>query len=160
MEAQEPSGKRLVAFFALMYYAGLRPEEVVNLRDHNVTLPPLVLNEETGEWEESGEWGELRFAKAAPLAGREWTDDGTLHEERTLKHRAEGTPAPCQCRPSWSEFSGRIWPRRTAGPPTAGCSPACAEESCPASPTGAPGPRPGRTRSPGGGRLPAGQKGL
>ncbi|MFI7445305.1 tyrosine-type recombinase/integrase [Nonomuraea indica] len=94
VEAQEPSGKRLVAFFALMYYAGLRPEEVVNLRDHNVTLPPLVLNEETGEWEESGEWGELRFAKAAPFAGREWTDDGTLREERALKHRADGHTRP------------------------------------------------------------------
>lgn len=48
VEAQEPSGKRLVAFFALMHYAGLRPEEVVHLRNHNVTLPFLVLNEETG----------------------------------------------------------------------------------------------------------------
>lgn len=90
VEAQKPSGKRLVAFFALMYYAGLRPEEAVNLRDHNVILPPLALNEETGEWEEPGEWGELRLAKAAPFAGREWTDEGTLREERALKHRADG----------------------------------------------------------------------
>ncbi|MFD8562131.1 tyrosine-type recombinase/integrase [Streptosporangium canum] len=92
--AQKPSGTRLVAFFALMYYAGLRPEEVVRLRDHNITLPPLILNEETGEWEEPGEWGELHFAKAAPFAGREWTDDGALREERSLKHRADGHARP------------------------------------------------------------------
>ncbi|WP_214412312.1 tyrosine-type recombinase/integrase [Sphaerisporangium fuscum] len=100
VEAQKPSGKRLVAFFALMYYAALRPEEVVNLRDHNITLPPLVLNEETGEWEESGEWGELHFAKAAPFAGREWTDGGTIREERSLKHRADGHARPVPISPA------------------------------------------------------------
>ncbi|MER6950814.1 tyrosine-type recombinase/integrase [Nonomuraea sp. NPDC000554] len=100
VKAQYPSGKRLVAFFALMYYAGLRPEEVVNLRDHNVTLPPLVLNEKTGDREESEEWGELHFAKAAPFAGREWTDDGTLREERSLKHRADGHARPVPIPPA------------------------------------------------------------
>ncbi|MFC6083696.1 tyrosine-type recombinase/integrase [Sphaerisporangium aureirubrum] len=100
VEAQKPSGKRLVAFFALIYYAGLRPEEVVSLRDHNVTLPPLVLNEETGEWEEPEEWGELHFAKAAPFAGREWTDGGTLREERSLKHRADGHARPVPVPPA------------------------------------------------------------
>ena len=32
VEAQEPSGPRLVAFFGAMYYCGLRPEEAVMLR--------------------------------------------------------------------------------------------------------------------------------
>jgi integrase len=32
VRAQQPSGPRLVAFFAVMYYAGLRPEEAINLR--------------------------------------------------------------------------------------------------------------------------------
>ncbi|MFD0884053.1 tyrosine-type recombinase/integrase [Streptosporangium algeriense] len=101
VEAQKPSGKRLVAFFALMYYAGLRPEEAVRLRTHNIALPPLVLNEESGQWEEpAGEWGEVRLDKAAPFAGREWTDDGALREERPLKHRANGEVRPVPIPPA------------------------------------------------------------
>src|SRR5262249_8931514 len=33
---QQRSGPRLVAFFACIYYAGLRPEEAANLREHNL----------------------------------------------------------------------------------------------------------------------------
>jgi integrase len=91
VQDQKPSGERLVAFFALMYYAALRPEEAINLRTHNIALPPLVLNKETGQMTEpTEEWGELRLTKSAPFAGRERTDDGTLREERSLKHRADG----------------------------------------------------------------------
>ena len=39
VRAQQPSGPRLVAFFAVMYYAGLRPEEAINLAADNVILP-------------------------------------------------------------------------------------------------------------------------
>ncbi|WP_030452042.1 tyrosine-type recombinase/integrase [Herbidospora cretacea] len=80
---QQPSGPRLVAFFAVMYYAGLRPEEAVNLRTDNVILPDLKEGEEEV-------WGELHFRKAAPYAGREWTDTRTIREERSLKHRPDG----------------------------------------------------------------------
>ncbi len=74
---QMPSGPRLVAFFAVIYYAALRPEEAVDLRGDNIALPPLVLNTATGQWEEPADnWGELRFCSAAPEAGIEWTDDG------------------------------------------------------------------------------------
>ncbi|MGV9776590.1 tyrosine-type recombinase/integrase [Streptosporangium sp. NPDC003464] len=98
---QPRSGPRLVAFFAVMYYAALRPEEVVSLRDHNVTLPGLVQNEESGEWEEPADaWGELHFAVAAPFAGREWTDGGTLREERALKHRPDGYTRVVPCPPA------------------------------------------------------------
>ncbi|GAA1520707.1 tyrosine-type recombinase/integrase [Sphaerisporangium rubeum] len=98
---QTRSGPRLVAFFAVMYYAALRPEEVVNLREDNVILPALVLNEETGEWEEPANgWGELHLAAAAPFAGREWTDGGTLREERALKHRADGHTRAVPCPPA------------------------------------------------------------
>jgi integrase len=38
--AQQPSGPRLVALFAVMYYAGLRPEEAVNLGRDNVICRP------------------------------------------------------------------------------------------------------------------------
>lgn len=91
VEAQKPSGKRLVAFFGLMYYAALRPEEAINLYSENVILPPRTKNPQSGKLEEPLDaWGELRLVKAAPYAGRSWTDNGTAREERALKHRAEG----------------------------------------------------------------------
>ena len=42
VRAQQPSGPRLVAFFGLMYYAGLRPEEAVSLSTDCVSLPPRL----------------------------------------------------------------------------------------------------------------------
>jgi integrase len=33
------SGPRLVAFFALLYFAALRPEEAATVRKHNLSLP-------------------------------------------------------------------------------------------------------------------------
>jgi integrase len=93
VRAQQPSGPRLVAFFGLMYYAGLRPEEAINLRKSDVTLPPLVWNRDTKRWEEPAfddDWGELHFRGASPDAGGEWTDDGKDRETRQLKHRANG----------------------------------------------------------------------
>lgn len=75
---------RLYAFFAVMYFAALRPEEAVNLRKHNLLLP------------ERG-WGELHLEKAAPEIGAAWTDSGRRNEERGLKHRVadEGRTVPC-----------------------------------------------------------------
>lgn len=40
VRAEQPSGPRLVTFFAVMYYAGLRPEEAINVSRDNVILPP------------------------------------------------------------------------------------------------------------------------
>jgi integrase len=82
VRTQEPSGPRLVTFFAVMYYAGLRPEETINLSRDNVILPP---RDRPGD-----DWGELHIRSATPDAGREWTDDGSIREMRQLKHRAEG----------------------------------------------------------------------
>ncbi|MFG2800602.1 tyrosine-type recombinase/integrase [Streptomyces pseudovenezuelae] len=65
------------AFFATLYYAGLRPEEAVALRVGDATLP------ETG-------WGEFLVHEAQPEVGRQWTDTGEVHEKRHLKGRAEG----------------------------------------------------------------------
>ncbi len=76
-----PSGPRLVTFFAVMYYAGLRPEEAINLRRDNVILPQDRPDDE--------DWGELHIRSATPDAGGEWTDDGSAREMRQLKHRAE-----------------------------------------------------------------------
>ena len=39
VRAQQPSGPRLVAFFGVLYYSGLRPEEAVSLRVQDVKLP-------------------------------------------------------------------------------------------------------------------------
>ncbi|MFF1295611.1 MULTISPECIES: tyrosine-type recombinase/integrase [unclassified Streptomyces] len=72
-------GKRLHAFFATMYYAGPRPEEVVAMGVADVRLP--------GEDAED-QWCELLFHTAQPEVGKNWTDDGEIHEERGLKGRA------------------------------------------------------------------------
>ena len=42
---------RLVAFFAVMYYAGLRPEEAINLGTDNLILPPRVWDGESQQWQ-------------------------------------------------------------------------------------------------------------
>ena len=83
VRAQQPSGPRLVTFFAVMYYAGLRPEEAINPRRDNVILPA---HDRPGD----DDWGEIHIRSATPDAGGEWTDDGGMREMRQLKHRAEG----------------------------------------------------------------------
>ncbi|MFF5110891.1 hypothetical protein [Streptosporangium sp. NPDC000509] len=71
MAAQKRNRPRLVAFFAVLYFAVLRPEEAVNLQTTNMILPALAWNEETEEWKESPDaWGELRFRTAAPDVGK------------------------------------------------------------------------------------------
>ncbi|MER5320492.1 hypothetical protein [Streptosporangium roseum] len=39
IEKHRPSGPLLMPFFAALYFAGLRPEEAVNLREKDMTLP-------------------------------------------------------------------------------------------------------------------------
>ncbi|PRX99650.1 tyrosine-type recombinase/integrase [Allonocardiopsis opalescens] len=75
---QGERGRRLVAFFALMYYAAMRPEEIIYLRRANLVSLP-----DTG-------WGWARLTSAAPRSGSKWTDSGKSREERALKHRADG----------------------------------------------------------------------
>lgn len=70
------SGARLVTCYACTYYSALRPEEAINLRKHNVILPPT-----------DDEWGEFQLERAAPHAGKEWTDSGKARDDRGLKHR-------------------------------------------------------------------------
>jgi len=102
---EKPSGPRLAAFFGVMYYAALRPEEVVSLRRDNLTLPPLVWNEEAAQWEEpTDDWGELHFGLAAPDIGKEWTDDRTQRDERPLKHRAAGETRTVPCTPELTKL--------------------------------------------------------
>ncbi|MCA1228461.1 tyrosine-type recombinase/integrase [Saccharopolyspora sp. 6M] len=80
----ERSGPRLEAFFGVMYFAALRPEEAVALRVSNLDLP------------REG-WGEIYVEGAHPHAGRHWTGTDKAREPRGLKSRArdEGRPVPC-----------------------------------------------------------------
>lgn len=97
---REPSGPRLVAFFGLMYYAALRPEEAAALRKEHMSLPPMSWSDEHERWEfaENDEgWGELHLECARPEIEAVWTDSDNNDEERGLKHRDphEGRSVPC-----------------------------------------------------------------
>ncbi|TDB94919.1 hypothetical protein E1267_42390 [Nonomuraea longispora] len=70
-------GKRLVAFFGCMYYAALRPEEVIDLRKENIANLP-----------DADGWGTFILTNVAPEVGTKWTDDGSARQRRGLKHRA------------------------------------------------------------------------
>lgn len=78
VQAQGQWGQRLVAFFACMYYAALRPEEAIDLRPSYLLKLP------------NQGWGEMRLSHAAPRSGSKWTDSGASRERRELKHRAVG----------------------------------------------------------------------
>ncbi|HEX6453974.1 MAG TPA: tyrosine-type recombinase/integrase [Trebonia sp.] len=69
-------GAHLKAFFAILYYAALRPSEAVMLREADLHLP------KTG-------WGRIVLSASASRAGTAWTDDGTARQERGLKHCAD-----------------------------------------------------------------------
>lgn len=77
---------RLVAFYACLYFAALRPEEAAALGKANLALP------------ERG-WGELILERARPYAGREWTDNGQDRDERPLKQRERGETRRVPCPP-------------------------------------------------------------
>ena len=68
----------LEGFFACMYFAALRPSEVMHLRDDECDLP------------EDG-WGWLHLSGSTQHVGEEWTDSGEMREDRELKHRAKKT---------------------------------------------------------------------
>ena len=63
------------AFFACLYFAGLRPAEAVNLRAADCALP------------EAG-WGELVLSGSYQISGAAWTRSGKSGDEQALKHRS------------------------------------------------------------------------
>ena len=85
LDAVDRTQPEMTAFFGCLYYAALRPEEAVALRLADCHLPG------------SG-WGMLRLAAATPRTAAAWTNSGTSHEQRGLKHRPDGAirmvPAP------------------------------------------------------------------
>lgn len=72
---QGDTGRHLEAFFGCMYYAALRPSEVIALRKSDLSLP-------------TEGWGELALSKSDPATSTQWTDNGG-REARQLKHRSE-----------------------------------------------------------------------
>lgn len=82
VRVQRPSGPRLVAFFASIYYAGMRPAEAVNLRRPDLTLPA------------GGGWGEAQLWQSAPETGASWSETGQRRDLRQLKHREVGETRP------------------------------------------------------------------
>ncbi|MFC7529130.1 tyrosine-type recombinase/integrase [Actinoplanes sp. GCM10030250] len=78
---------RLVALFALLYYAALRPAEALHLRIEDCELP------------EEG-WGMLRLSGSTQHVGQGWGDDSTaVREDRELKHRAKAAVRPVPAAP-------------------------------------------------------------
>ncbi|MEU7673869.1 site-specific integrase [Micromonospora taraxaci] len=69
-------GERLVAFYACLYFAALRPSEALGMRVRDCHLPA------TG-------WGLLTVEKSRPAAGKRYTDSGEVHDDRGLKHRGD-----------------------------------------------------------------------
>jgi hypothetical protein len=61
-----------VALYGCMYYGMLRPSEAVSLLLDECELP-------------AAGWGRLEFREVRSAAGREWTDDGEVHEVRKPK---------------------------------------------------------------------------
>jgi integrase len=86
VRSQKPSGPRMVAFFAVMYYSAARPAEAVNLRKQDLSLL------------EEG-WGELLLWESAPETGASWSETGTRRDRRALKHREKGDTRPVPCPP-------------------------------------------------------------
>jgi integrase len=91
--SQKNHGPQLTAFFAWIYYAAIRPSEVVALRVDNVLMPA-----------DRKEWGEFRINRSAPAAGTSWTDSGQRRETRQLKHRAVGEVRVVPCHPRLVEI--------------------------------------------------------
>src|ERR1022692_4149107 len=72
----------LTAFFGCLFYACMRPGEAVSL--HADDCPALPAEG----------WGQLLLTGNAPRVGSAWTDSGTTHDERHLKHRARKATRP------------------------------------------------------------------
>ncbi|WP_100448825.1 tyrosine-type recombinase/integrase [Glycomyces xiaoerkulensis] len=74
-------GERMETFFAIMGYAGMRPEEVIALHRGDFELP--------AEGDEDA-FGEFRLRRAEPHAKARYNDDRTQRRDRRrLKHRSE-----------------------------------------------------------------------
>nr|WP_246211520.1 tyrosine-type recombinase/integrase [Phytoactinopolyspora alkaliphila] len=86
LTAVDTRAPHLVAFYACLYFAALRPEEAAGLTKQNLTLP-------------AEGWGEIHLERAKPHAGSEWTNTGDERDNRQLKQRAIGEIRTVPCPP-------------------------------------------------------------
>jgi integrase len=86
VRAQGRTGEHLVLFFALLYYAGLRPAEAADLTTSALSVP------EVG-------WGELYLPGSAPTTGIAWGNSGARRDKRGLKHRPRNEVRVVPCAP-------------------------------------------------------------
>ncbi len=93
-QPRRSAGPGLEAFFGVMYYSGLRPEEAAVLRKGDLNLP-------------SSGWGELLVSETAPTAGSAWTDSDKRRDRRHLKQRGRGEIRPVPCPPQLTELLHR-----------------------------------------------------
>jgi len=90
---QGPTGPQLVAFFACLYFAGLRPSEAAELREEiNLDLPV-----------ENG-WGTLYLRRSAPSVAPSWSGARRRRDPRPLKHRAREEVRPVPCHPALTGY--------------------------------------------------------
>ena len=147
-----PAGHGCVAFFAVMYYAGLRPEEAINLeRRQHRSCRLATWDAECQLWQDPprmADWGELHSAQRNARCGQRM-------DRRRQPAGAEAAEAPGRGDtrivpdPSRTDQAAPRSPRELRhGPTTAASSPVCGAANCPRSPTGAPGSKRARRRSP------------
>jgi integrase len=86
--ASRGRGPHLEAFFGCMYYAAMRPAEVIHLQLSQCHLP------KTG-------WGMPNLTGGVVASGKEWTDSGEVHEIHSLKRRAAKATRPVPIPPAF-----------------------------------------------------------
>lgn len=77
VERLPTSGAKYAALFACIGLAGMRPSEAIGLNRADLDLP-------------AEGWGLARLRRATATPGRRFTLTGEMHEDKALKHRANG----------------------------------------------------------------------
>jgi integrase len=95
----------LEAFFGCLYYAALRPEEALHLRDDEYQRPT-----------HEGGWGWLHLTGATVSVGHGWADDDGTVENRGLKHRAKTASRDVPVAPPLAELLERHLDEFGTGP--------------------------------------------
>jgi len=104
LAAVEETSPELTAFFGCLYCGCMRPGEAVSLRKADCMSLP------------SSGWGLLLLIGSAPRVGSQWTDSGSTHDERHLKHRARKTTRPVPIPPELVRLIRAHIDRFVAGP--------------------------------------------
>ncbi|NED97949.1 tyrosine-type recombinase/integrase [Phytoactinopolyspora alkaliphila] len=86
LTAVDKRAPHLVAFYASLYFAALRPEEAAALAKQSIDGP-------------AEGWGKIHLENAKPHAGSEWTNSGDERDNRQLKQRAIGETRTVPCPP-------------------------------------------------------------